>query len=57
MLAEKAQRLLCVKKTVSETVQEKIKYIDALEKRGLIENPIPQTAYKYPAYIQLNGKV
>ena len=55
MLTEEVRKLLspCLSRN-DFTVIQQIKYIEDLEHQGIIERPIPQTAYKYPADILPN---
>lgn len=39
---------------VNATVIEQIKYLEELERLGLLEKPISQTAYKYPINLNPN---
>ena len=40
----------------SSGIMEKIRYIEELEERGIIEPSTPQTAYRYPIEILPNGR-
>ena len=51
-IAELGKLLAPCKNTFA--VIEQIKYIEDLERQGIIERPIPQTAYKYPTDILPN---
>ena len=51
MLAEEVRKLIGYRTHANMTLLEQIKYIDDLEKQGIIERPTPQTAYKYPVDI------
>lgn len=55
MLTDEIRKLLptCLNRN-DFTVIEQIKYIEDLERQGIIERPIPQTAYKYPTDILPN---
>jgi hypothetical protein len=57
MLSDEVQRIMLPKRLkANATVIEKIKYLEGLEQRGIIEPTTPQTAYKYPLEILLNGR-
>ena len=52
MLSDKINEILTpLSLKANATVIEQIKYLDELERLGLIEKPVSQTAYKYPVNI------
>ena len=57
MLSDEVQRIMLPKRLkANATVIEQIKYLEELERKGLIEKPVSQTAYKYPLEILPNGR-
>ena len=51
MLSDKVGEILSLSLKANATVIEQIKYLDELERLGIIEKPVSQTAYKYPVDI------
>ena len=57
MLNENAKNILASHNNKNLlTLIEQIKYLDELERNGIIEHPVPQTAHKYPTLPTLNDR-